>query len=110
MSENNYTSLDEIERDHTAIRFKDEVVAGKKFKLRSWTAEECQKFLSSIEKHPRTVNQRVIIGVVEAPKFTLADIERLSKIDGAFVAQLAKACMNHVGIEGLEDIEDAEKN
>lgn len=108
--ENGYTSLEEIEREFSKVRYVDREVCGKKFKLRSWTAEECQNFLSAIDKHPRTLNQRVIIGVVEQPKFTRSDIERLSKIDGAFVAQLAKECMNHVGIDGLEDLEEAEKN
>lgn len=110
MEENGYTSLDEIERDHGGTRTKDITVCGKKFLLRSWTAAECQEYLSSVEKNPRTVNQRIIVGVVEKPKFTKRDIERLSKIDGAFIAQLARACMTHVGIEALEDAEETEKN
>jgi hypothetical protein len=110
MSDNGYTSLEEIEREFTKVRYVDREVCGKRFKLRSWTAEECQAFLSAMDKHPRTMNQRIIIGVVEEPKFTRADIERLSRIDGAFIAKLAKECMEHVGIDGLDDVEDEEKN
>lgn len=111
MSESNgYATFEEIERDHIETRYADVTVCGKKFQLRSWTAEESQRFLSESAKHSKTINQRLIIGVVEKPKMTRDHIERLCKIDAAFVGKLAEKCGEHVGIRALEEIEEEEKN
>lgn len=108
--ENGYTSLEEIERKFTEIRFKDVEVFGEKFRLKSWTAREAQDFLSFVEKHPNTENQQAIIRVVDKPKLTREDVKRLMVIDSAFIGKLAIECMDHVGIKGLTSVDDAEKN
>lgn len=108
--ENGYTSLETIEKKFTKIRYKDIEISGEKFKLRSWTAREAQEYLALVEKHPKTENQQIIIRVVEEPKFTREDIKRLVDIDSAFIAALAKECMAHVGIDGLDSVEEVEKN
>lgn len=108
--ENGYTSLETIERKFTKIRYKDVEVCGEKFRLKSWTAQEAQDFLSFVEKHPNTENQQVIVRVVEEPKLTRSDVKRLLAVDSAFVGQLAIECMEHVGIKGLASVEEVEKN
>jgi len=107
MSESDYTSLEEIERDHSGIRYKDVVVCEKKFNLRSLNALQC---MAVVNGNTQTANQRAIVAVVEKPKMTRESIKRLSKIDGAFIAALAKECYAHAGIDSLDDVEEETKN
>lgn len=115
MSETNgYATAAELFAKPLARRFTDVEVCKKKFRLRSWTAEEAQKYISDNEKKPHTINERIIVGVVVDgegnPIFSQADVSKLCQMDSAFIAQLSKLCWRHVGIEALSDLEDEEKN
>jgi len=111
MSElNGYTTLEEIERDHTGIRYKDVEIEGKKFQLQSLSTSDMVRLVGEIGKHPRSQNQRVIISIVSKPKFSRDQIERMAAIDAAFVGKLASACMEHAGIEAIDAVETEAKN
>jgi len=115
MSESNgYATAEELFATPFKRRFSDAEVCGKKFRLRSWSAEEAQKFISDNEKKPRTVNERLIVGVVCDGEgnsiFGREHVARLCELDAAFVAQLAKLCLEHVGLESLDNLEEETKN
>ena len=114
MSSNGYVTADKLFSQPAKRRFTEVEVGEHKFRLQSWTSKEAQRFVSQNAKNPRTVNERLIVMVcVDGegnPVFGSDDIERLQNMDAAFVAQLAKCCLEHVGLDSIEDDEDAEKN
>jgi hypothetical protein len=111
---NGYATASDILGKPKSRRFKDIEVSGNKFKLRNLFAGEVSDWLSTNERRPKTINERLIVlTVVDGegnPIFSAKNIKELQQLDGAFIAELAKLSMSHCGIDSLDDLEDEAKN
>lgn len=111
---NGYATAADILGKPKTRRFKDVEVAGSKFKLRNLFAGEVSEWLSTNERRPKTINERLIVlTVVDGegnPVFSHKHVKELQALDGAFIAELGKRCMSHCGIDSLDDLEDDVKN
>ena len=117
MSEaNGYVTRDELFGKPTQRRFKDVVVQGKKFRLRSLTAGELNPWAAKSQDvdGAATAGPRLIVLMVVNGDgqriFSDTDVKLWLDQDAAFVAELARCCQEHSGQLTEADTEDVEKN
>ena len=105
--ENGYATESELVERFTKTQYKDAVIMGQRFQLRSISAERLQEWLDENENDPDTANERIIVMAVSKPELSMESVAKLRKMHAGFVIELANACAKHVGVQ---TIEQAEKN
>jgi hypothetical protein len=114
--EDRYATREELFGKPTDRRFKDVIVDGKKFRLRSLTAGELNPWAakSQTEDGAATAGPRLIVLMAVNSDgqriFGDTDVKQWLGLDAAFVSELARHCQEHSGQLDEAEIEGIEKN
>lgn len=106
MSDNHYVTPEKLFAKKPVTRYVDVEVQGHKFHLQSWSAREAARYNKAMRdktKRPKSNEHMIALTVVNPETkelmFNEEHVDQLHDMDIAFIGELVKECLGHIGAE-----------